>query len=163
MPVRLPDESEVLLSPGKHSALIAAVVDDFAAYFTPDGHVVDLGDTGDKWAINDKEYMAELRIEVDPHGKMPDVLIHDVANDWLFCVEAYHSTGPMDAKRVEELRTLFMDARPGLVFVTALEDRASFRGAAVDIAWETDVWVRDAPTHMIHFDGERFLGPYEPE
>lgn len=163
VPIRLPDDSQVELSPGEHSALIAAIVEDFAAYFTPGGHVVYLGDTGDKWAINDHDYLSSLGIEVDPHGKMPDVLIHDVDNDWLFCVEAYHSTGPMDAKRFEELRELFKNARPGLVFVTAFKDRASFRSAAVDIAWETEVWVRESPTHMIHFDGERFLGPYEPE
>ena len=30
-----------------------------------------------------------------------------------------------------------------------------------DISWETEVWVADAPTHLIHFNGERFLGPYE--
>jgi len=29
-----------------------------------------------------------------------------------------------------------------------------------DIAWETEVWVADAPSHLIHFNGVRFLGPY---
>jgi hypothetical protein len=29
-----------------------------------------------------------------------------------------------------------------------------------EIAWETEVWVADAPSHLIHFNGERFLGPY---
>ena len=28
-------------------------------------------------------------------------------------------------------------------------------------SWETEVWYADAPTHLIHFNGERFLGPYE--
>jgi hypothetical protein len=30
-----------------------------------------------------------------------------------------------------------------------------------EIAWETDVWIAEAPTHLIHFNGERLLGPYE--
>jgi len=30
-----------------------------------------------------------------------------------------------------------------------------------DISWETEVWVAESPTHLIHFNGERFLGPYE--
>jgi hypothetical protein len=30
-----------------------------------------------------------------------------------------------------------------------------------EIAWETEVWVADAPSHLIHFNGERFLGPYD--
>ena len=30
-----------------------------------------------------------------------------------------------------------------------------------EIAWETEVWIADAPEHLIHFNGECFLGPYE--
>lgn len=161
VPVRLPDESKVTLSAGKHSALIAAVVEDFAAYYTPGAKVVYLGDTGAKWVVNEDAYLADLGIKVDPHGKMPDVLLHDIERDWLVCVEAYQSVGPVDAKRVGELRTLLAGCRAGLVFVTAFPDRATFRAASADIAWETEVWIRDAPTHLIHFNGERFLGPYE--
>jgi hypothetical protein len=163
VPVRLPDESRVTLSPGKHSALIAAIVEDFAAYFTPGAKVVYLGDTGAKWVVNEEAYLAGLGIEVDPHGKMPDVLLHDVDRDWLVCVEAHQSVGPMDAKRIDELRKLFAGCRPGLVFVTAFPDKETFRTAAADIAWETEVWIRAAPTHMVHFNGERFLGPYDQE
>jgi hypothetical protein len=28
-----------------------------------------------------------------------------------------------------------------------------------DIAWETEVWLADNPDHLIHFNGDRFLGP----
>ena len=29
-----------------------------------------------------------------------------------------------------------------------------------EIAWETEVWVAEAPSHLIHFNGERFMGPH---
>jgi type II restriction enzyme len=29
-------------------------------------------------------------------------------------------------------------------------------------AWETDIWIAEAPDHLIHYNGERFLGPYDP-
>jgi hypothetical protein len=32
-----------------------------------------------------------------------------------------------------------------------------------DISWETEVWIAESPDHMIHFNGERFLGPYETD
>ena len=32
-----------------------------------------------------------------------------------------------------------------------------------EIAWETEVWVADAPSHLIHFNGLRFLGPHPTE
>ena len=43
----------------------------------------------------------------------------------------------------------------------AFPDRAEFRKNAADIAWETEVWIADNPDHMIHFNGDRFLGPHE--
>jgi adenine-specific DNA-methyltransferase len=48
----------------------------------------------------------------------------------------------------------------GLVYVTAFPDRAEFRKNAADIAWETEVWIADNPDHLVHFNGERFLGPH---
>lgn len=31
-----------------------------------------------------------------------------------------------------------------------------------DISWETHVWLAENPTHLMHFDREKFLGPYTP-
>ena len=27
------------------------------------------------------------------------------------------------------------------------------------IAWETKVWIAEIPDHLIHFNGDKFLGP----
>ena len=59
-----------------------------------------------------------------------------------------------------DLRALFAKSTAGLVMVTAFADRRAMQQYLSDISWETDVWVADAPDHVIHFDGERFLGPY---
>lgn len=161
VPVTLPDGSEVKLSPGEHSELIRSVVERFASQFTPGGTVVYLGDTGSKWIVNKPEYLAELGVVVDAHGKMPDVVIHFTEKDWLVLVEAVTSTGPVNGLRVTQLKELFAGAGPGLVFVTAFQTKRKFRQFAAEIAWETEVWVAEEETHMVHFNGERFLGPYE--
>lgn len=36
-----------------------------------------------------------------------------------------------------------------------------FRKYIDKIAWESEVWCADRPSHTIHYNGERFLGPYE--
>ena len=69
----------------------------------------------------------------------------------------------MDAKRHHELTTVFKSSSAGLVYVTAFPKRTVMAKYLVDIAWETEVWVADAPTHLIHFNGQRFLGPYDAE
>ena len=71
------------------------------------------------------------------------------------------SHGPVDGKRHQELEKLFKDSKAGLVYVSAFPDRATMRKYLADIAWETEAWAADAPTHLMHFNGERFLGPYK--
>ena len=66
----------------------------------------------------------------------------------------------VNPKRHHELKELFKDSRAGFVFVTAFLDRKTMAKYLGDIAWETEVWVAEAPSHLIHFNGERFLGPY---
>jgi type II restriction enzyme len=91
---------------------------------------------------------------------MPDVVLYFSEKDWLILIESVTSHGPVDGKRHEELAQLFANSSAGLVYVTAFPDRAIMRKYLGDIAWETEVWVADAPTHLIHFNGVRFLGPY---
>ena len=101
-----------------------------------------------------------MGVEIDPHGKMPDVVIHDVERNWLILIEAVTSHGPVNLLRHNQLKDLFADSTAGLVFVTTFLDRKAMREYLPEIAWETEVWVADAPEHLIHFNGERFLGPY---
>ena len=108
-----------------------------------------------------EEALRALGVAVDVHGKMPDVVIHHVEKDWLVLVEAVTSHGPVNPKRREELAALFGVARPGLVYVTAFLTRSDMARYIGEISWETEVWVQEAATHLIHFDGKRFLGPYD--
>ena len=161
VPVRIAPGKEVTFSPGGHSELIRAVIDDFAPRFAPDSELVYVGDTGDKWGYFDEALLSGLQVTVDPHGKMPDVVLYFSAENWLLLVEAVTSHGPVDGKRHAELAELFAAATAQLVYITAFPDRAAMGRYLGDIAWETDVWVADAPSHLIHFNGERFLGPYD--
>src|ERR1035437_8151394 len=101
--------------------------------------------------------------EVYAHGKMPDVVLHYTDKNWLLLVESVTSHGPVDGKRHAELSELFAGSKSGLVYVTAFPNRAIMGRYLGEIAWETEVWVADAPSHLIHFNGERFLGPYSAE
>ncbi len=161
IPVAVAPGQRISLSPGEHSGLIRAIIEDFAPRFAPGSVLVYAGDTGDKWGFFDADLLARLGVVVDAHGKMPDVVLHWAAKNWLLLVEAVTSHGPVDGKRHGELATLFAGCNAGLVYVTAFPNRTVMARYLVDIAWETEVWVADAPSHLIHFNGERFLGPYQ--
>lgn len=161
VPVTLAEGKELYLTPGDHSRLVKAILDEFAPRFVPGGHVLYVGDTGGKWRYFDEEAMGTLGIAVDVHGKMPDVVIHHIEKGWLILIEAVTSHGPVDPKRREELAVLFQDSNAGLVYVTAFLRRSDMAKYIGEISWETEVWVQEASTHLTHFDGERFLAPYE--
>lgn len=161
IPVVLPDGAELTLSPGGQNVLIAALVKDFCPMFTPGGRVLYVGDADEKFSVYDRQGLEALGVVIEEHGKMPDLVVHYADRDWLVLIEAVTSHGPVDAKRHEELQSLFEDSTAGLVFVTSFLDRRTLAKYVSDISWETEVWVADSPTHLIHFNGDRFLGPYE--
>ena len=161
IPVTLPSGKEVTLSPGGQNSLIRAIVEEFCSRFVPGGQVLYVGDAEEKFAIWEEGALESAGVRPDPHGKMPDVIVRDASRDWLIVIEAVTSHGPVDSKRRQELAEIFQEATLGVLYVSAFASRAALSEFINDISWETDVWLEESPTHLIHFDGERFLGPYE--
>jgi adenine-specific DNA-methyltransferase len=159
VPLTLPGGT-LQLTPGDHNILIKAIVEEFGPRFAPGADVLYVGDTGAKMVYFDDKTFASLGLIFDQHGKFPDVILYMRDRNWLLLVESVTSHGPMDAKRHMELAKLFKASTAGLVYVTAFPDRSAMARYLNEISWETEVWVADAPTHLIHFNGERFLGPY---
>jgi adenine-specific DNA-methyltransferase len=123
IPVTILDGKVIHISPGEHSLLIKAIVEEFAERFVPGGRLVYVGDTGDKLGYFDERLLNELDVQVDSHGKMPDVVLYYPERNWLLLAESVTSHGPVDGKRHDELMTLFKGSSAGLVYVTAFPSR----------------------------------------
>lgn len=160
IPVKLPPGKAVTLLPGGQNLLIKKAVEEFCPRFAPGGTIVYIGDAENKFLNLDAEYLRQLGVAVPAPAKMPDVIIHDTARNWLLLIEAVTSAGPVDGKRRKELKELFTGCTAGIVFITVFTNREVMRSFLPQISWETEVWVAEDPDHLIHFDGERFLGPY---
>lgn len=160
IPIKLPEDVFISLSPGGQNVLVERIMTDFAEIFTPGGVPLYVGDSSDKHAYYDKEALEALGVYIESHGKMPDVIIYDTEREWLVLVEAVTSHGPINPKRQRELKDLFAGCTVGLVLVTAFLTRKAMVKYLSEISWETEVWVAEAPEHLIHFNGERYLGPY---
>jgi hypothetical protein len=124
------------------------------------GTVLYIGDAEAKFLHLDAKYLKRLGVQIPASAKMPDVVVHDTRRNWLVLIEVVTSAGPVDGKRRKELKDLFADCSAGLVFVSAFSTREIMRSFLTQISWETEVWVAQDPEHLIHFNGERFLGPY---
>ena len=162
IPVKLGDGSEVTLSPGKHNETQAAIVQQFAPRFAPGSTILYLGDTAKKTLVVHEHLLREIGVPLTTHDKLPDVILYSRERNWVFLIEAVTSHGPVSPKRKHEMEEILSACTAKRVYVSAFPDFTEFKKHLTNIAWETEVWIAELPDHMIHFNGDKFLGPIEP-
>lgn len=160
LPVKLPNGVDVLLSAGQHNKLQKRIIEDFLPRFGANAELLYLGDTTNKSLIVSKEKLVKLNFFELSHDQLPDIVAFSEDKNWLYLIEAVHSSGTMSETRVYELKKLLSQSSAELIFVTAFLTRNDFKKWILDIAWETEVWIADNPDHLIHFNGHKFLGAY---
>lgn len=161
IPVKLPSGKPLELSLGEHNILQKEIIEQFLPRFGSDCSVLYIGDTSNKSLHIETEELKKLNFFELSHEELPDIIAYSEKNNWLYLIEAVHSSGPMSEIRVHQLKKLLKDSNAELIFVTAFLNRTEFRKWVIDVAWETEVWIADNPDHMIHFNGHKFLGAYK--
>lgn len=146
-------------STGKHNELQKAIIEEFGPRFAPGAECLYVGDTTKRDMVKNEAMLAKLGFEISLHDKMPDVVLYDATRDWLFFIESVTSVCPVDNKRMVELATLTAGVRSGKIFVTAFPDFKTFKRFSEQLAWDTEVWIAEMSDHMIHLNGDKFLGP----
>ena len=161
IPVTLPDGQQFNLSPVPHNEIQKAAIEDFLPWFSNGAEVLYVGDTEKKILHADYEQMDALHLQRLERELLPDILAYEKERNWLFLIEAVHSSNPISELRHMALRRLTKDVEAGCVYVTAFKSMRDFGRLSKEISWETEVWITDQPDHMIHFNGDKFLGPHE--
>lgn len=160
IPVKLPSGKPLELSLGEHNVLQKAIIEEFLPRFGSDCEVLYIGDTSNKILHIEETELKKLNFFELSHDELPDIIAFSKKNNWLYLIEAVHSSGPMSETRVLELRKMLKKCKAELIFVTGFLTRTEFRKWMLDIAWETEVWIADNPDHLVHFNGHKFLGAY---
>lgn len=158
MPVRI-NGTDFSFSSGKHNELQKAIIEEFAPRFAPDSECLYVGDTIVKDLVKNTEKLTQLGFEITLHDKMPDVVLYREDKNWIYFVESVTSVGPMDPKRILEIKELTKNVIAGKIYVTAFLDFKTYKKFSEELAWETEVWIAEEPEHMIHLNGDRFMGP----
>ena len=160
--VNFPSGKTSEFSPGKHNELQKVIIEDFLPRYGYGAEVLYVGDSANKFLHLEKERLEELQFFELSYGELPDIVAYSEQRNWLYLIEAVHSSGSISSVRLVELKKLTEQCTADIIFVTAFLERKTFRQFAPDIAWETEVWIAETPDHLIHFNGEKFLGPYSP-
>ncbi len=158
MPVRI-NGADFQFSTGKHNELQKAIIEEFAPRFAPNTECLYVGDTIEKDLVKNVDKLTKLGFEITLHDKMPDVVLYREDKDWIYFVESVTSVGPMDSKRILEITEMTKNVTAGKIFVTAFLDFKTYKRFSETLAWETEVWIAEMPEHMIHLNGDKFLGP----
>ena len=158
MPVKI-NEAEYNFSAGRHNELQKAIIEQFAPRFAPGSVCLYVGDTIEKDLVKNVDVLKKLGFEITVHDKMPDVVLYREDKNWLYFIESVTSVGPMDPKRIIEISDMTRNVEAGKIFVTAFLDFSTYKKFSESLAWETEVWIADMPDHMIHLNGDKFLGP----
>ena len=158
IPVQI-NGKNLVFSVGKHNQLQKAIIEDFGSRFAPGVECLYVGDTAEKDMVKNVEKLKELGFEITLHDKMPDVILYSEERKWLYFIESVTSVGPMDPKRIVEITEMTKNVTCGKIFVTAFLDFQTYKKFAASLAWETEVWLAEMPDHMIHLNGDKFLGP----
>lgn len=158
MPVKINNE-EYSFSAGKHNELQKAIIEEFAPRFAPSCECLYVGDTIAKDLVKNVDKLRELGFEITLHDKMPDVVLYKEDRNWIYFIESVTSVGPMDPKRILEINSMTKNVAAGKIFVTAFLDFDTYKKFSASLAWETEVWIAESPDHMIHLNGDKFLGP----
>lgn len=158
MPVKINDK-DFTFSTGDHNRLQKAIIEEFAPRFAPNTECLYVGDTTEKDLVKNEERLKELGFEITLHDKMPDVVLYSEEKNWLFFIESVTSVGPMEPKRIIEIEDMTQGVTAGKIYVTAFLNFKTFKKFSESLAWETEVWIADMPDHMIHLNGDKFLGP----
>lgn len=158
MPVKI-NGDDFTFSPGKHNQLQKFIIEEFAPRFAENSECLYVGDTIQKDLVKNDEKLRELGFEITLHDKMPDVVLYSEDKSWIYFIESVTSVGAMDPKRIKEIEEMTENVSAGKIYVTAFLDFKTFKKFSETLAWETEVWIADMPDHMIHLNGDKFLGP----
>lgn len=143
----------------KHNKIEVAIVEEFCPHFAPNAKLIFLRGTTKKSLLFDETAFTKLGVPISQQANFPDVILYDSKKKWLFLIEAATVSDFISPKRYFELSKFFEECKPGKVYITAFWNLAAFTKHVDEIAWETEVWIAETPSHMIHLNGNKFLGP----
>lgn len=124
---QLPDGTMLQLSAGVHNHLQKAIVEKFVPQFVRKPQILYIGDTAKKGLHTEENKLHQLGFKELAHDMLPDVVVYDAERNWLFLIEAVHSSNPISQLRHIALEQFTAQCTAPRIYVSVFENRAAFR------------------------------------
>ena len=142
------DDYEINLKQTAHNKLQIAVLKKFVPNFTKNAVLLYMADAKERKGKGREDLRKKLGIDV-----------FDKSRKRILFIEAYNSTGAFTVDRVNSIKGLcHCPPETEVAFITAFWDMKTALREFTKIAWDTDIWIVEDETHMIHKNGDKFLG-----
>lgn len=151
---------ELQLDRSPHNKLQKDILDIFVPQFASGAELLYIGDTSNRMLYRNDERLKELGVDVlSESAKLPDIILYDAAHNRVIFIEAYNSAGEFTYDRVQKIRE-YCHCSPMIevAFITAFPTMKKMLKVFQNIAWDTDIWIVEDGSHMIHKNGDKFLG-----
>ncbi len=151
----------IKLGRSPHNKLQKAILETFVRNFASGALLLYIGDTSNRKLQCDDNKLEELGIRVlSDSPKLPDIILYDEKHKRILFIEAYTSTGEFTIDRVNFIKDLCKPKNEDMeiAFITAFANTKKMLQVYSRIAWDTDIWVAEDPTHMTHKNGDKFIG-----
>lgn len=152
-----PSKNKTVLMTDGLGPLSIAVLEKFIPQFAPQAKVLFLRAGDNRPVIFVPGTLQRLGIPVGKLNELPDMVLHLPKRRLLLLLELNKL---ISTRRHTQLERLLMACPARREYVSALSDWRAYRRHGNNIAWETHVWLAEIPEHLIHCNGEKFLGPH---
>ncbi|HFA48740.1 MAG TPA: hypothetical protein ENJ95_06970 [Bacteroidetes bacterium] len=158
--VNLPSGEKLSFQVGEYSELQKSIIEEFLPRYGHGAEVLSVGNATDESLFLNKKKLEELNFFDPTSNELPDIIAFSKNKNWLYLIETVYGLGIINEIRLLQLKKMTINCKAEIIYVTAFNHREDFRKITAAIAWETDVWIANEPDHLIHFNGDKFLGPY---
>ncbi len=154
-------DTEIKLKHSAHNKLQRDILNDLIPLISKGyPELLYIGDASDRDLWQKDERLNELGIHVlSDSGTLPDIIMYDTSEKRIVFIEAFHSTGAFTLDRVNKIKEMCQcESGTQAAFITAFDTTAKMLKNYKDVAWDTDMWSADERTHLVHKNGDKFIG-----
>ncbi|MFV8984671.1 BsuBI/PstI family type II restriction endonuclease [Serratia fonticola] len=137
-----------------HSRLIRASYEVYATRFLPGYQVIYIDDgDGDRISQKQKSVLADAGVTITIHDSMPDVLLWNCHNNYLWVIEAVTSDGEVDIHKMRSMEAFALrNGKAGVGFTTTYptwKKAAERQTALKNLADNSYMWILEDPSRNI--------------
>ena len=148
------------ISAEQYHRLQQTVLKEFMPRFAARAKVLFVRGPAKKPLVCQTEELEKVGLAADSRFKLPDMILYLPQKKWLYLIGIADAGNLITARRQRSFEQALSMSQARAVHVNVFAGFEEYSRHVGQIAWDSEVWIAETPEHMIHHNGDRFLGPH---